>query len=164
MRSVEFVPFLLTDQADIFTIRINGDSNTELEKFLVMFKDSENKYIQRDLESILKAISNISQNGALESYFRPEGAFNDRLVAIPIYVVPRNRKEEGTLRLYGIRISNSLLILGGGGLKSTRTYEEDSSLFQHVKTLQQIDKIFRQMGQTGIDIQESVYSLTIEID
>ncbi len=57
MRSVEFVPFLLTDQADIFTIRINGDSNTELEKFLVMFKDSENKYIQRDLESILKAIS-----------------------------------------------------------------------------------------------------------
>ena len=79
MSKVEFVPFLLTETTDIFSIRINGDRMTELEKFLIMFKDSENKYVQSDLESIIKAISNISENGALESYFRPEGKFNDRV-------------------------------------------------------------------------------------
>lgn len=95
MSKVEFVPFLLTETTDIFSIRINGDRMTELEKFLIMFKDSENKYVQSDLESIIKAISNISENGALESYFRPEGKFNDRVVALPIYVVSRNKKNRG---------------------------------------------------------------------
>lgn len=51
MSKVEFVPFLLTETTDIFSIRINGDRMTELEKFLIMFKDSENKYVQSDLES-----------------------------------------------------------------------------------------------------------------
>ena len=41
MRKVELVPFLLTEQTDIFTIRIEGDASTELEKFLVLYKDSE---------------------------------------------------------------------------------------------------------------------------
>ena len=62
MRKVDFVPFLLTDTTDIFSIRIEGEQHTEVEKFLVLFKDSENHYVQVDLESILKAISNISQN------------------------------------------------------------------------------------------------------
>lgn len=80
MRKVDFVPFLLTDTTDIFSIRIEGEQHTEVEKFLVLFKDSENHYVQADLESILKAISNISQNGALESFFRPEGSWDDRIV------------------------------------------------------------------------------------
>ena len=139
MKRVDFVPFLLTDTTDIFSIRIEGEQHTEVEKFLVLFKDSENHYVQADLESILKAISNISQNGALESFFRPEGSWDDRIVALPIYVVPRNKEKEGTLRLYGIRVSDNLLIVGGGGLKTTRTYEEDEALHRQVKTLQKID-------------------------
>lgn len=164
MSKVEFVPFLLTETTDIFSIRINGDRMTELEKFLIMFKDSENKYVQSDLESIIKAISNISENGALESYFRPEGKFNDRVVALPIYVVSRNKKAEGTLRLYGIRISNSLLIIGGGGLKTTQAYDQDEVLREHVERLQKIDGVLSGLSSEGLAIQDAIYNLTVEID
>ena len=164
MKKVDFVPFLLTETTDIFSIRIEGEQQTEVEKFLVLFKDSENHYIQADLESILKAISNISQNGALESYFRPEGSLNDRVVALPIYVVPRNKEREGTLRLYGIRVSNDLLIIGGGGIKTTQTYEEDETLRNHVALLQKIDYALKMLSSQGVKILDEVYNLTILID
>ena len=164
MRKVDFVPFLLTDTTDIFSIRIEGEQHTEVEKFLVLFKDSENHYVQADLESILKAISNISQNGALESFFRPEGSRDDRIVALPIYVVPRNREKEGTLRLYGIRVSDNLLIVGGGGLKTTQTYEEDEALHKHVVLLQRIDRTLKMLSSQGVRVQDEIFNLTIEID
>lgn len=126
MSKVEFVPFLLTETTDIFSIRINGDRMTELEKFLKMFKD--------------------------------------RVVALPIYVVSRNKKAEGTLRLYGIRISNSLLIIGGGGLKTTQAYEQDEVLREHVERLQKIDGVLSGLSSEGLAIQDAIYNLTVEID
>lgn len=33
MKDVEFVPFLLTEKADIFSIRLNGNEKTETEDF-----------------------------------------------------------------------------------------------------------------------------------
>lgn len=164
MGKVDFVPFLLTETTDIFSIRIEGEQHTEVEKFLVLFKDSENHYVQADLESILKAISNISQNGALESFFRPEGSWDDRIVALPIYVVPRNKEKEGTLRLYGIRVSDNLLIVGGGGLKTTQTYEEDEALHKHVVLLKRIDRALKMLSSQGVRVQDEIYNLTIEID
>ena len=40
MKKIEFVPFLLTEVTDIFSIRIDGDRLSEVQKFLVMFKDT----------------------------------------------------------------------------------------------------------------------------
>ena len=55
------------------------------------------------------------------------------MAAIPI--------EGGKLRLYCLRISEQIVILGNGGLKSTRTYEEDSKLYGYVLDLQRFEKI-----------------------
>ena len=163
MRKVEFVPFLLTDVTDIFSIRIDGDKISEVDKFFIMFKDTADPVLKDDLTRIINGLSQIANNGALERFFRNEGGINDRVVAIPIYIVPRDRKKHGTLRLYCIRVSDKLLIVGGGGLKTTRTTEEDKNLSSHIKTLQSIDRRLEELDR-GINLNDSLYNITVEID
>lgn len=43
--------------------------------------------------------------------------------------------------IHSLRISEQIVILGNGGLKSTRTYEEDSRLYGYVLDLQMFEKI-----------------------
>ena len=114
MKTIEFVPLLLTEATDIFTIRSIGHKDTEFRKFLILFKESKDPFLKEDMDRILTAIEKISQNGALENYFRIEGKITDRVCAIPLLVKPRDKSKHGTLRLYCIRISDTLLIIGGG--------------------------------------------------
>lgn len=158
MKDVEFVPFLLTEKADIFSIRLNGNEKTETEDFLIEFKDTQSSPLRNDLNSVLTTINSIGKEGALESFFRPEGLFADRICAIPLLLSRRKSSDKcGSLRLYCIRMSDSLLILGGGGEKKTRTYEEDPILSEKVKTLQSIDKALTDMEDNGIDIASTIY-------
>ena len=55
--------------------------------------------------------------------------------------------ETTRLRLYLLNINAKVLILGNGGLKSTRSYEEDSTLSGCVQTLQKIDIQIRECEQ-----------------
>lgn len=64
----------------------------------------------------------------LERYFRREGKYADRVYALPT--------DSGRLRLYCLRLSDKILILGNGGIKATRTYNEDSELNGYVMDLQ----------------------------
>ena len=163
MKCVEFVPFLLTEVADIFSIRIDGDKISEVEKFFILFKDSTDPFLKDDLTRIINGLSQIANNGALERFFRNEGIMVDRVVAIPLYIRSRDHSKHGTLRLYCIRVSDKLLIVGGGGLKTTRTPEEDPVLSFHVKTLQSIDKRLEEL-ENGINLNDTLFNLTIEID
>lgn len=95
---------------------IYGDE-TEFEKFVMKFKDDAER--KQDLQVILNAIQKmLSASGFLERYFRLEGRMQDHMVALPI--------ERGKLRLYCLRMSDSVLIVGNGGIKNTRTYDEDA--------------------------------------
>lgn len=162
MRKIEFVPVILTEVTDIFTIRIDNDTLTEFHKFLIMFKDTTNPYLKDDLYRIESAIKQISLNGALESLFRPEGKMSDRVCAMPLLIKSRS-KDIGTLRLYCIRISDKLLILGGGGLKTTDSYEQDELLNKRVGDLQLVDKEIAALEKHTI-IEDAIYNITIEID
>ena len=164
MQKVEFVPLMLTEKSDIYSIRINDDKETEFRKFIVLFKDSKDAYLKDDFDRILAAIEKIAQNGALESFFRYEGGINDRVQAIPLLIKPRNKKKHGTLRLYCIRISETLVIVGGGGLKVTDTYEENSLLLEHVSRLQEIDAQLSSMEKEGIKLGDHIMNITIQID
>lgn len=164
MRKVEFIPLILTDVTDIFTIRFNGEELPEYHKFLVMFKDTPNPYLADDLARINKAIELMAKNGALDNFFRPEGRLNDRVCAIPLLIQSRD-KSVGTLRLYCIRISDQLLIIGGGGLKTTATYEENPDLLKKVKDLQAIDFKLKEIENSSpIRIEDAIYNLVINID
>lgn len=102
---------------NIYTIRFKNES-TEIEKFLDKFPVGSK--FDRDISIIIKVLDNIGKRGALERYLRPEGKFKDNVFALPI--------EDTDLRLYVIRISDNILILGNGGIKKTRKYNEDPEL------------------------------------
>ena len=140
-----------SELVSLYSIKFNGENSTEFEKFLQTFKD--NAELNADFQRIVYAVSKILTNGALERYFRPEGKFNDGVCAIPI--------ESGQLRLYCLRMSDQILIVGNGGVKSTRTYNEDPILSGYVLNLQKFEKLIEaglKNGSLSIEEKEIVGS------
>lgn len=117
-----------TETAGIFSICFEGESFTEFEKFVIKHKES----YSRDLNVILAAINRMLEvSGFLERYFRPEGKMRDRVCALPII--------SGKLRLYCLRMSDSVLIAGNGGVKDTQRYQDSEELNGYVISLQNLD-------------------------
>ena len=72
----------------------------------------------------------------------------DRVCALPI--------ETNKLRLYCLRISDSVLIAGNGGVKNSKTYDEDSTLSGYVVSLQKLDEAIKLAIKKGnITIEET---------
>ena len=57
--------------------------------------------------------------------------------------------ERGKLRLYCLRMSDSILIVGNGGIKATKTYD-DTDLCGYVITLQKLDVLLKDVIRKGI--------------
>ena len=69
MRQVEFVPFRLTDVADIFSIKIDGKERTELQEFIITFRNINNNNLLDDYEQIIKSLAEIANNGVKENFY-----------------------------------------------------------------------------------------------
>ena len=139
------------DSVNFYTIRFEGDENTEFDKFISNFMG--NKKFKEDLQKISYWIEKIGEKGALERYFRPESKTCDGVNAIPIDV--------SQLRLYCIRISDNILILGNGGHKphSQRTYNTDPHLNSCVEILANLDTYIKtRVSQKRITIVEKYIS------
>ena len=123
----------------MYTIQFTGEELSEYEKFVQRFKESAE--LKRDYQIIIYALSKIANNGALERYFRPEGKMNDNVCALPV--------DSGKLRLYCLRITDKILIIGNGGLKTTQTYEESEELLGYVIDLQKFDSLIKSEVANG---------------
>lgn len=145
-KSLKLEPVKATETASLYTIIFENDDMSEFSKFLTRFKD--NGRLQRDYQIILYALKKILENGVLERYFRREGKYTDRVCALPI--------DSGKLRLYCLRLSDKILILGNGGIKATRTYNENSELNGYVMDLQRFDALLKEAEKEGsIQIEET---------
>ena len=102
----------------------------------------DNATYNKDFNAILLALSKIIDKGALERFFRIEGRMNDHVSALSI--------DSRKLRLYCLRISDQILILGNGGVKLSRTYQEDQKLSGYVMDLQTFDKVLLKAQKNGI--------------
>ena len=98
--------------------------------------------MNKDFNAILLALSKIIDKGALERFFRIEGRMNDHVSALSI--------DSRKLRLYCLRISDQILILGNGGVKLSRTYQENEKLSGYVMDLQTFDKVLLKAQEKGI--------------
>ena len=146
------------DNVGMFSICFDGSEVSEFEKFLNEFKD--NATYNKDFNVILLALSKIIDKGALERFFRNEGRMNDNVKALAI--------DSRKLRLYCLRISDQILILGNGGVKNTRTYQEDSKLSGYVMDLQTFEKVLLKAQKSGkVTIEKNmitdIQSATFEI-
>lgn len=139
------------ENCTIYTLQFLRDVESEFEKFVAKFREDAD--YSEDFSRIAAFIKRIAMTGALERYFRPEGKINDSVVELPV--------TSSKLRLYCLRLSDKILILGNGGVKTSQRYEDDTLLNGYVITLQKFEKLLRQEVANGkVNITES----TIETD
>lgn len=140
MSEIDLVLVNETDNCTIYTLQFENESETEFECFYNKFKDDA--VYNPDLMRIVAFINKIAMDGAFERLFRPEGKMSDHVVALPVLT--------SKLRLYCLRLSDKILILGNGGVKNSRTYNEDDTLRGYVITLQNFEKLLREGQKKGL--------------
>ena len=139
------------ENCTLYTIQFMSKDKSEFERFYAKFKNDAE--YDNDLMRIVALIDKIADKGALERLFRPEGKYSDGVCALPVI--------QSKLRLYCLRLSDKILILGNGGAKTTRTYNEDDVLKGYVITLQNFEKLLKDGEKEGsVVITEN----TIETD
>lgn len=122
MSEVELLLVNGSQNCTMYTIQFLTDDKSEFEKFISKFR--EDAELNPDFQAIMRFVEQILSNGALERYFRREGKINDSVVALPVL--------KSRLRLYCLRLTDKILILGNGDVKKTRTYQEDDQLQGYV--------------------------------
>ena len=130
-----------TESTGLFTIIFKGENQSEFDKFIEKFRNDAIR--NKDLRTILNQIELMMNAGAfLERRFRPEGKMSDHVSALPVF--------KNSLRLYCLRMSDSVLIVGNGGVKNTKTYEENDDLNGYVISLQKLDTLLKAEIKAGI--------------
>ena len=128
-----------------YTIQIENEDRSETQKFVDRFKESEYRF---EFEVIFYHIKKMGEKrGADERFFRYEREAH----ALPPYF----EGEGGNLRLYCIRISNDIVILGNGGVKTADTYQDSPDCKPHIELLLNFNFVFTQHVKEGeITIEE----------
>lgn len=145
MSEVELLLVNSSHNCTMYTIQFLSDEESEFEKFVSKFRN--NAEFNEDFRAIMRFVEQILSNGALERYFRREGTIKDSVVALPVL--------KSKLRLYCLRLTDKILVLGNGDVKNTRTYEESENLQGYVMDLQNFEKLLRQEVRSGnIEITE----------
>lgn len=119
------------EEVTFYTFRFQEDEFTETDKFILNFIDKEE--FEEDLGIITKMIEKIGKSGAEKRHFRNVGKMRDDVASLPEYLY------SSKLRLYVIHVSKNIVIIGNGGYKTTKTYNEDPFLDECVSLLQTID-------------------------
>lgn len=131
MRKAKIMSVKQTEKTALFSIIFEGEDESEFVKFQSKFIN--NAKLVDDLRLIINVIQKMLEKGFEERNFRREGKEADHVAALPVY---QNR-----LRLYCLRMSDSVLIVGNGGIKRSRTYEQDENLNGYVIDLQNLDRL-----------------------
>lgn len=147
MKEVELVLVNNSDKCTVYTIHFIQDELSEFEKFMTKFR--QDAVLNKDFLDIMRFVEQILANGALERYFRREGKMKDSVVALPVI-------EKNKIRLYCLRLTDKILILGNGDVKTTRTYQEDTNLQGYVLDLQKFENLLKQEEKNGnVEITET---------
>ena len=139
MSEVELILLNEGNRCTLYSIQFTSEDVSEYERFYSKF--IEDAKLNHDLLRIVQLVDKVAEEGALERLFRPEGKMKDSVVALPVL--------SSKLRLYCLRLSDGILILGNGGVKQSRTYEEDDSLRGYVLTLQKFEELLKEGQRDG---------------
>lgn len=151
MSEVELILLNEGNECTLYSIQFTSEDNSEYERFYAKFIGDA--VLNRDLLRIVQIVDKIADEGALERLFRPDGKMKDSVVALPVLT--------SKLRLYCLRLSDGILILGNGGVKKSRTYEEDASLRGYVLDLQKFEELLKEGRRSGTVV---ITERTIETD
>jgi hypothetical protein len=131
--------------ATIYNVLID-DEETLFDRF-VAENIQENRIEIKNILDKLKTIG--CETGGRVSYFKErEGSFGDGVCAM--FDLPDKK-----LRLYCIRYCTEIIILGGGGIKEVRAWQEDPKLTSEASLIKKIAKKINQSIVKDKDIEYS---------
>ncbi len=115
------------EKASLYSVILEGEKESEFDKFLI---DPQISGYEKFDELLAQLDEIINRYGCQERFFRNESSIFDSVAALP----------RGDLRLYCCRYGNIILIVGSGGIKKTRTYQEDPALDQAVQIMAEVSR------------------------
>lgn len=126
--------------AKIYTVE-NLDTNQTL------YHEFIQSYIGNHREEIKDIINTLEEMGKTKGIAQHlikdnEGSPGDGIVAL-------FDNPDRNLRLYGIRFGSGIIILGGGGIKKVRAWQDDTILKAKVEELQKLSKKINQKIRDG---------------
>jgi hypothetical protein len=129
--SLEKVEKLSGREASVYAVVLEGESHSVFEGFLAEYQTNYRSEIL-DIIARLKVIGH--RTGARKDFFKEfEGEIGDLVCAL--YDDPDKK-----LRLYCMRFGGDFVILGGGGPKEVRAWQDDPNLKYHAETMIAIAK------------------------
>ncbi len=165
-KSIEIKDVIITGTVGIYSFRFEDSSQTEFEKFMLKYKNAKDKLIKDDFNRIIKAIDKIStsEEGAVERLFRTnERKMSDSVVAIPLDTL--RRRNHDTLRLYCVRLSDRILIIGNGATKRG-SYNSNPDIVKYTNDLANIEraiKYFVRKNKIVLDYNEIIIDNSVDI-
>lgn len=144
-----------TDMVSMYSPKHDGEDHNEFEKFLLANQAQQHPQLKTFFDAIISVIEKIGETGAYERYFRPEGG---NVKAVPIYIsIPKIDRKVGKMRLYCIRLSDKILILGNGTVTTAQRNEEDPVINSIVNELRNIDRdIKKLLKQAKTDSEDPI--------
>ena len=146
------------EMASLYTVMVDAPSGaitTKLDQFIKKYRDTYPKELM-DIVRRLKSLGNTT--GCTENFFKLDEGLDHNDLVCALYDVP-----EINLRLYCTRLSDQITILGDGGPKTTRTWQEDKNLEREVHAMMNVSKIVRAKIRNG-DLRISADGLRLEGD
>lgn len=122
-------------KASLYSVLIEGETETEFDKFL---SNPEVSFHPKRDELLAQIDEIIDRYGCQERFFKEESSYFDSVAAL----------WKGNLRLYCCRHGSIILILGSGGIKTTRTYQEDANLNESVELMAAVSRLIDERIRT----------------
>jgi hypothetical protein len=134
--------------AVIYSVALGTDEATLFDHFII---DNEEEFGD-EVDEIVATIAEIGNIGARAQFFKQkEGRPGDGVCALYDF-------EEHKLRLYCIRYSKFIIILGSGGKKNVRAWQDDRRLKRNAELMIEISK------QIAARIQDRFDEFTLSED
>ena len=145
-----------------YTVRFEGRKHNELEDFIL--RHHQNPTIRDEFNDLLGWMQQIgNRTGARLMYFRHEG--NAYALPPKAYLLEIDYTEN--LRLYCLRLSDDLVVLFNGGIKTTRTPDECPNVRKYFREARQltyaIDVKIRE-GEIAVDYKKLIFALDFELE
>lgn len=153
---VEFTPIIpiSTPRVRFYTVKLGGASLSEFEKF-------DTKEFPEHVEEQQILYQVIKEMGLREAklfYFKDERSAH-ALPKVPLRIIKANKKDFG-LRLYCIHITNQIVILLNGGIKTAQNPLDCANVRNHFKLAVSLaEKIDRAHNNGNITWQGKLFTI-----
>lgn len=129
------------DKASIYSI-VTEDSKVP---FIDRFIEEHKEEFTQDLLSIMSRLKSMGNAvGALDIYFKLDEGLEWNDLVCAVYDIPDKH-----LRLYCIRLNEKIVVIGNGGPKNVRAWQDDPKLSREVHEMMQYSRIIRKKLEDG---------------